>query len=119
MGYHKWSGIGGGGFGGAAVNLRQTSLSLEQIEQTVRCGRPATGIPHFKADAFIDGYCYGLKASDLPEGKMPPEPDHPPRPPEIQAVATYVARYLKGSGQPNLAQFQAFFGTGTRVCDIY
>ncbi len=119
VGCHKWSGIGGGGYGGAAANLRQTQLTLEQIEETVRCGRPTTAMPHFDADAYSDGSCYGLKKADLPPGQMPPEPDHPLRPRDIQAVATYVVTHVKGQGEPDLAQCQAFFGTGTRVCDVY
>jgi mono/diheme cytochrome c family protein len=120
VGCHKWSGTGGGGYGGAAANLRQTSLSQEQIEETIRCGRPATGMPHFEAEAYADGSCYGLKVSDLPDGKMPPEPPNRPlRPSEIHAVATYVMTHIKGQGEPSLAQCQAFFGTGTRVCDTY
>jgi mono/diheme cytochrome c family protein len=119
VGCHKWSGIGGGGYGGAAANLRQTSLSIEQIELTIRCGRPATGMPHFEADAYSDGHCYGLKASDVATGQMPPEPDHSLRPSEVVAVATYVETHIKGKGEPDLAQCQAFFGTGSRVCGIY
>jgi len=119
MGCHKWSGVGGGGYGGAAANLRGTSLSLEQIELTIRCGRPATGMPHFEADAYSSGGCYGMKQADLPAGQMPPEPDHPLRPEEIRAVAEYVVNDIKGKGDPTFAQCQAFFGTGTRVCDTY
>jgi hypothetical protein len=119
MGCHKWSGSGGGGYGGAAANLRNTSLSLDQIEQTIRCGRPSTGMPHFEGNAYADGHCYGIKQADLPAGQMPPEPDHPLRPSEIQAVAKYVENQIKGKGDPTLVQCQAFFGTGTRVCGIY
>ena len=119
MGCHKWNGNGGGGYGGAAANLRQTALSPEQIEQTIRCGRLGSGMPHFDADAYSDGRCYGLKRSALPAGQMPPEPDHPLRPADIHAVATYVVTHIKGKGDPTLAQCQAFFGTGTRVCDVY
>jgi mono/diheme cytochrome c family protein len=119
VGCHKWSGEGGGGYGGAAANLRQTMLSPEQIEETVRCGRPMTGMPHFEADAYADGHCYGVKQADLSDGKMPPAPDHPLRPAEIRMVATYVVMSIKGQGDPNLAQCLAFFGTGSRVCDIY
>jgi hypothetical protein len=119
MGCHKWSGSGGGGYGGAAANLRHTSLTLDQIEQTIRCGRPATGMPHFEGGAYTDGRCYGIKQGELPPEQMPPEPDHPLRPSDIQAVAKYVEKQIKGKGDPTLAQCQAFFGTGTRVCDIY
>jgi mono/diheme cytochrome c family protein len=119
MGCHKWSGVGGGGYGGAAANLRLTKLTMEQIQLTIRCGRPATGMPHFEADAYSDGHCYGLKAADLPAGQKPPEPDHSLRAADVEAVATYVETHIKNQGEPNLAQCQAFFGTGTRVCDIY
>ncbi len=119
MGCHKWSGAGGGGYGGAAANLRQTSLNLDQIEETIRCGRPSTGMPHFEADAYSDGRCYGLKKADLPSDQMPPEPDHTLREPDIEAVAKYVVQHVKGQGDPTFAQCQAFFGTGTRVCDVY
>jgi cytochrome c len=118
-GCHKWSGVGGGGYGGAAANLRQTALSIEQIEETIRCGRPSTGMPHFGADAYADGSCYGLKAADLTNGTMPPEPDHSLRPADIHDVATYVVTHIKGQGEPNLTQCEAFFGTGSRVCDVY
>ena len=119
MGCHKWSGTGGGSYGGAAANLRQTALSADQIEQTIRCGRLMTGMPHFEADAYTEGRCYGMKKSNLQPGQMPPEPDHDLRLSEIHQVATYVVTYIKGKGEPDLAQCQAFFGTGTRVCDIY
>ncbi len=90
VGCHKWSGIGGGSYGGAAANLRQTQLSLGEIEETIRCGRPMAGMPHFQTDAYSDGKCYGLKEADLPEGKMPPGTSHPLRPADIAAVAEYV-----------------------------
>jgi hypothetical protein len=119
MGCHKWSGTGGGGYGGAAANLRNTTLSLDQIEQTIRCGRLAKGMPHFEEDAYSDGHCYGLTKSQLTATQMPPEPDHPLRPADIKAVARYVFYTLKGSGEPTFAQCQAFFGNTTRACDVY
>jgi mono/diheme cytochrome c family protein len=119
VGCHKWTGEGGGGYGGAAANLRRTKLSFEQIEETVRCGRPMTGMPHFEAEAYADGHCFGLKKSDIPASSVPPEPDHPLRPADIKTVATYVVTWIKGKGDPDYAQCQAFFGTGSRVCNTY
>ena len=94
-GCHKWSGNGGGSYGGAAANLRQTQLSLSEIEETIRCGRPMAGMPHFQPDAYSDGSCYGLKESDLADGKMPPGTSHPLRPDDIKAVAEYVATQIR------------------------
>jgi mono/diheme cytochrome c family protein len=119
VGCHKWSGIGGGSYGGAAANLRQTQLSVSQIEETVRCGRPMAGMPHFQTDAYSDGKCYGLTEADLSDGKMPPGTSHPLRPADIKAVAEYVATHIKAKGEPTFAQCQAFFGSDTRVCDVY
>ena len=78
-----------------------------------------TGMPHFAADAYTDGKCFGLKAADLPDGKMPPEPDHPLRSADIHAVANYVITVIKGKGDPTFAQCQAFFGSDSRVCNTY
>src|SRR6185312_11590924 len=119
VGCHKWTGSGGGGYGGAAANLRQTALTRDQIIETIRCGRPGAGMPYFERDAYANGECYGLKKADLPSGQMPPEPDHYLRPKEIDAVADYVLTHFKGKGEPTFAECQAFFGTGTRVCDTY
>lgn len=119
VGCHKWTGSGGGGYGGAAANLRQTALTRDQIIETIRCGRPGAGMPYFERDAYANGACYGLKKADLPSGQMPPEPDHYLRPKEIDAVADYVLTHFKGKGDPTFAECQAFFGTGTRVCDTY
>ena len=34
-------------------------------------------------------------------------------------VADYVIAAIKGKGEPNFADCTAFFGAGSRVCDIY
>ena len=41
------------------------------------------------------------------------------RPNEIAAVADYVVADLKGKGEPTYAECVAFFGDGSRVCNIY
>jgi hypothetical protein len=119
VGCHKWTGTGGGGYGGAAANLRRTRLDLDQIELTIRCGRIAKGMPHFDPDAYTDGRCYGLKQSQLKPGQIPPEADHPLRPVDIEAVAKYVVEHIKGQGEATLDQCHSFFGAGSRVCDVY
>ena len=55
----------------------------------------------------------------MADGKMPPEANRPLRPADIKSVAEYVVSHIKGQGDPTFAQCQAFFGTGTRVCDVY
>src|ERR1700750_2428574 len=43
FGCHKWHGDGGGGYGGAALSLRATELTRDQIMETVACGRAGGG----------------------------------------------------------------------------
>jgi hypothetical protein len=118
MGCHKWHGGGGGGYGGDALSLRNTQLDQEQIIETVSCGRPGTGMPHFTRDAYDQNErCFGLTKKDLGDN-VPPEPQIFLRPNEIEAVANYVVTHLKGKGEPTLAECLDFFGEGSRVCNV-
>jgi mono/diheme cytochrome c family protein len=93
FGCHKWHGNGGGGYGGDALSLRKAELTRDQIIETVACGRPGTG--------------------------MPPEGGVFLRAPDIEAVADYVLSHIKGKGEPNYDECVSFFGSTSRVCDIY
>lgn len=119
VGCHKWDGQGGGGYGGAAANLRQTQLDYNAIVMTVTCGRPGTGMPHFQENAYDDGHCYGLKAGDIPPDQKVAAPIKWLREHDILTVAKYVDESLKGKGAPTYAQCQAFFGAASRVCETY
>lgn len=118
VGCHKWHGDGGGGYGGSALSLRATVLTREQIIETVGCGRPNTGMPFHLRGAYDGVACYGLKRSDL-AGAMPPEAASFLRPSEIEQVADYVLAHVKGKGDPDYADCIAFFGDGSRVCNVY
>jgi hypothetical protein len=50
---------------------------------------------------------------------MPPEAASFLRASEIEAVSDYVLAHVKGKGEPDYADCIAFFGEGSRVCDIY
>lgn len=118
VGCHKWSGVGGGGYGGAALSLRATQLSHDDIVEIVTCGRPGTGMPHFTANPYKDGACYGLQPADVKD-MMPPDANIVLRPDEIKEVASYVIATIKGRGDPTLDECTSFFGDTSRVCDIY
>ena len=65
MGCHKWHGDGGGGYGGAALSLRETGLDREQLITIIACGRPGTNMPFFDKKAYVDERCFGMKFSDF------------------------------------------------------
>jgi mono/diheme cytochrome c family protein len=117
-GCHKWHGAGGGGYGGAALSLRQSQLTHDQLVETIACGRPSTGMPFHKRGAYEDGSCFGLKKADL--GKdMPPEANRFLRPPEVEAVVAYVTQHVQGKGAPNLVECREFWGEQSRACNDY
>jgi hypothetical protein len=119
-GCHKWHGNGGGGYGGDALSLRKTQFDRAQIIETIACGRPGTGMPYHQRDAYDDASkpCYGLDRQEL--GKdIPLAANNFLRPGEIAVIADYVLAEVKGKGDPNYAQCLAFFGDGSRVCNIY
>ena len=122
IGCHKWHGDGGGGYGGAALSLRKTQLTRDQIVETVKCGRPGVGMPFHQRDAYDDEAkpCYGLSRAELTaSGQMPPTATGFLRLPEIEAVADYVLASIKGKGDVNLADCEAFFGQNNRQCSQY
>src|ERR1700733_3493585 len=123
VGCHKWHGDGGGGYGGAALSLRKTQLEEQQIVETVRCGRPGTGMPYFERDAYSDDAsaphpCYGLTKHALGDVHVA-EATIFLQPAEIEAVAAYVLTEIKGKGEPTLQECLAFFGDASRACEIY
>lgn len=121
VGCHKWHGGGGGGYGGDALSLRATKLDRDQIIQTVSCGRPGTGMPYFERGAYDNPEhpCYGMGRQDLGKDMPVEAPGTFLRPGEIAAVADYVVADIKGKGAPTYAECIAFFGEGSRVCNIY
>jgi mono/diheme cytochrome c family protein len=118
VGCHKWHGNGGGGYGGDALSLRKTELTREQIIETVKCGRPGTGMPFHLRGAYESQPCYGLTRAQISDS-MPPEAAGLLRPGEVEAVVDYVIAHVKGKGEPTYDECIAFFGNASRVCGIY
>jgi mono/diheme cytochrome c family protein len=118
FGCHKWHGNGGGGYGGDALSLRRTELTREQIVETVACGRPGTGMPYFARGSYDTTKCFEMNRQDVGD-RIPPEGGVLLRPGDIDAVADYVLVNIKGKGEPNYEQCVSFFGSSSRVCDIY
>lgn len=119
VGCHKWHGGGRGGYGGAALSLRATQLTRDQIVEVVHCGRPGTGMPRFDRDAYKDYRCYSdITAQDL--GKdLPPDAAAFLRPKEIEKVVDYVLEHIKGKGPTSYQDCSDFYGEGSRTCEVY
>lgn len=118
FGCHKWHGNGGGGYGGDALSLRKTQLTRDQIVETVKCGRPGTGMPYFARGSYATDKCYSMNRQEVGD-QAPPEGGTFLRPNDIEAVADYVLAHIKGKGDPDYEECVTFFGNTSRVCDIY
>jgi mono/diheme cytochrome c family protein len=117
VGCHKWHGDGGGGYGGTALSLRETTLDRDLLLEVVRCGRPATGMPYHDRDAYEAVDCYGGTTKADLGGDFPPKAATFLREEEIEAVVAYVASQLQGHGEPTKEDCIAFWGTGSRECE--
>ena len=118
MGCHKWHGDGGGGYGGAALSLRETGLDREQLITIIACGRPGTIMPFFDKKGYVDDRCFGVKFSDF-------EGDDKNRPlraknflnaRQIDAVVDFIIDDLQGK-KLSKDYCLKFFGKPTRSCE--
>lgn len=113
---HKWDASGDQGYGGNALSLRATKLTPAQVAETVKCGRPGTGMPFHDQYAYTDKRCYGMTSGDL-GNEMPPEPNSFLNADEIDAVVKYLFATDVGRGPSTYDDCVAFWGTETRQCD--
>lgn len=118
IGCHKWHGEGGGGYGGAALSLRETALEREDLIDVIRCGRPATGMPYHLRTAWKSDECYGMKAADI-GADIPPTAAKFLRDYEIEAVVDYVIEHQQGRGAPTKEECVAFWGDDARECSRF
>jgi mono/diheme cytochrome c family protein len=113
---HKWDGSGDQGYGGNALTLRQTQLTLEQLAEVIQCGRPATGMPYFDQFAYTDKRCFEMTRADL-GNDMPPMGAEYLQKSEIAAVVKYLFARVVGRGPATYEDCVDFWGTETRQCD--
>jgi mono/diheme cytochrome c family protein len=118
VGCHKWHGQGGGGYGGAALSLRETTLERDDLIEVIRCGRPGTGMPFHLRTAWKSTECYGMEAADI-GADMPPTAAKFLRDHQIEAVADYVIENLQGHGEPTREECAAFWGDNARECSRF
>src|SRR5271165_6927546 len=86
---HRWDGNGDQGYGGIALSLRKTQLTHDQIVETIRCGRPGTGMPYHDQFAYTDKRCYGATRAELGDA-TPPQAVNFLAPREVQAVVAFI-----------------------------
>src|SRR3954469_3159923 len=96
-----------------APNLRETRLDRARLIQTIKCGRPGTGMPAFDKFAYSDGRC-GVKAADLKTPMTDPPATFQPR--EIELVVGFLMEKVVGKGPMDRAKCIAYWGSEVDAC---
>lgn len=119
MGCHKWHGDGGTGYGGAAISLRKTPLTREQLISVIKCGRPGTNMPYFDRQAYKNDECYGLTFEDFADddNNRPLQGKKYLNDRQVNAVADFVIAELQGK-ELSKAYCEMYFGGPTRECEL-
>ncbi len=101
----------------AGSDFRETTLTVEQIAEVIRCGRPGTGMPYFKRNGYAgDAPCYGVTEEQL--GDATPAIGVPPlQPRQIEALAQFIAYQFVGRGPATEEECLEFFGPEASSCD--
>ena len=114
MGCHSWHGKGGGGYG-AGVSLRNMNLTLDEIVNIIKCGRPGTGMPYFLRKAYKEEKCYDTTFEDYDESYRPVSSKRFLSPKQIEAVSIFVKEILQNKKlDKNYCEF--FYEKGSKVC---
>ena len=117
MACHKWHGKGGRGYAGTPINFRTTELTKEQMMTVIACGRPGTGMPYFRKDAYKGYNCYDMTIEELGDDLMPPRARTPLKGRQIRDVATFIVEFWQGrSDELTQADCQIFFGD-SKMCN--
>ena len=113
MGCHSWHGKGGGH--GAAVSLRNTELTLNEIINVIKCGRPGTGMPYFLRKAYKEEKCYDTTFEDYDETYRPVSSQKFLSSKQIEAVSIFVSEVLQNKKlDKNYCEY--FYEKGSKAC---
>lgn len=100
-------------------SLRDTLLDEAGLRMTVACGRPGSEMPYFWREAYRrdSTECYGVTGDELGDMK-PLQANTRLRDDDLDALAYYLANYVKGQGEITRSQCEFFFGEPDR-CETY
>jgi hypothetical protein len=99
------------------ANLRALTIDRETLIQTIRCGRPGTGMPAFDRLAYSDGRCFGLKTADLrARGLTLADPPATFQLNEFNLLADFLLARVIGKGPINRAQCIEYWGSDVGAC---
>jgi mono/diheme cytochrome c family protein len=108
---HGWDGDGLGKnprSNGIPLPLRESQLDTAGFLETVKCGRPGTGMPFHDSAAYKDDRCYGLTFADFGAGAGPIK-GKSLRPQDIKDVVAYLEVAIQGHPKATYEDCAAYF----------
>jgi mono/diheme cytochrome c family protein len=96
------------------ANLRTARIDDPTLRETIRCGRPGTGMPRFGKDAYQPRGCYGKPAGPVPDALYPTPRELSPE--EIDQVVTYLQAKVIGHRKVTPEDCTFYYGEGSDSC---
>jgi hypothetical protein len=98
------------------ANLRESALTVEQLAEVIRCGRPGTAMPSFGRNPYAgQNPCYGLTAEQI-GAQLPPVGDPTLNARQTDALAQFIAFRFAGKGPVTREECREFFGENASTC---
>jgi len=99
------------------ANIRTSRLNRAAVVNTIKCGRPGTGMPAFDRLAYSDGRCFNMKQADLKAKNLEmPDPAATLIGREIEQVADFLFAKVIGKGPMTKAACVEYWGSDVDVC---
>jgi mono/diheme cytochrome c family protein len=89
------------------ANIRATRLDAAGLKETIRCGRPGTGMPSFDEGAYKVRACVGQTPGTRPDDLFPAPVTLTPD--QIDAVVAYLQARVVGKGRTVTKQECLFY----------
>ena len=119
---HAWSGLGGVGEDDRApqgANLRETVMDRATLEEVIKCGLPASEMPHFEKGAWTERKpCFGMTAEDVGNDKPFIAERHLIQR-EIDALIDYMFAKMIGRGPISREECEEYYSPGSERCRLY
>lgn len=100
------------------ANLRETTLTAEQLSEVILCGRPGTDMPAFDPRAYTDARCYGMTRAQIGD-LAPPLAQQQLTKRHADGLAAFILSEFKDKGPPTCALCQALLGATADRCKAH
>ena len=100
------------------ANLRESTLTREQVVHVIKCGLPGREMPAYDRRAYQDDRCLGRTMADLERmGLRLFASPSTLQNREVERLADFLMAKVIGQGEMNRAECVEFFGEDVEACE--